>query len=64
VHSTIVIVNHLSPERRAIALDLSERELATATDLFANRHYDAIGDERRFRLAGFGYRWLRLGGVY
>jgi maltose alpha-D-glucosyltransferase/alpha-amylase len=61
----IVILNNLSRDRQHVTLDLSEREAATATDLFANRRYGPLAPGRhRMRLDGFGYRWLRLGGMY
>jgi maltose alpha-D-glucosyltransferase/alpha-amylase len=63
--SAIIVLNNLSRDRQTITLDLSERECATATDLFFDRHYGPIDVKRqRIRLNGFGYRWLRLGGVY
>jgi maltose alpha-D-glucosyltransferase/alpha-amylase len=63
--SAVVVLNNLSRQRQTIALDLSERELATVTDLFANRQYGPIdAKSQRVRLDGFGYRWLRIGGVY
>ena len=62
---SILVYNNLSRERRTVALDLTDDELATATDLFTDRRYDPLAaGARRFRLDGFGYRWLRLGGVY
>jgi maltose alpha-D-glucosyltransferase/alpha-amylase len=63
--SAIVVFNNLSRGRHTMTLDLSERETETATDLFANRDYGPIDTEtRRMRIDGFGYRWLRLGGIY
>jgi maltose alpha-D-glucosyltransferase/alpha-amylase len=63
--SNIVILNNLSRDRQQVALDMSEREAATATDLFANRCYTPLSPgHHRMRLDGFGYRWLRLGGMY
>jgi maltose alpha-D-glucosyltransferase/alpha-amylase len=63
--SAIIVLNNLSRGRHTVTLDLSEGEIATATDLFADRQYEAIdAQSRRVRLNGFGYRWMRLGGVY
>jgi maltose alpha-D-glucosyltransferase/alpha-amylase len=63
--SAIVVLNSLSPDRQTIALDLAEREIATATGLFADRRYEPFDAKtQRLRINGFGYRWLRLGGVY
>ena len=59
------MLNNLSPERQTIALDLTEREIATTTDLLADRRYEPLDPKtQRMRINGFGYRWLRLGGVY
>jgi maltose alpha-D-glucosyltransferase/alpha-amylase len=63
--SAIVVLNNLSPRRHTITLDFSEREIATATDLFCDRPYEPIDPEsQRMRIEGFGYRWLRLEGIY
>jgi maltose alpha-D-glucosyltransferase / alpha-amylase len=63
--SAIVVFNNLSGKRRTVALNLTDDEIMTATDLFADRLYDRLtpGD-RKMRLAGYGYRWIRIGGVY
>jgi maltose alpha-D-glucosyltransferase / alpha-amylase len=63
--SAIVVLNNLSPDRQSITLDLTEREVATATGLFADRRYEPLDAKtKRTRINGFGYRWLRLGGIY
>ncbi|MDQ2652920.1 MAG: hypothetical protein M3Z20_07730 [Chloroflexota bacterium] len=63
--SAIITLNNLSDRRTTITLDLAEREMMTATDLFGSRKYAPIDAENRsFRLEGYGYRWLRLGGIY
>jgi maltose alpha-D-glucosyltransferase/alpha-amylase len=63
--SAIVTLNNLSPERQSVTLDLSEREAATATELFCDRPYPPLDPKRqRLRIDGYGYRWLRLGGMY
>lgn len=63
--SSIVIVNNLSPERHTIDLGLPEEELPTATDLFADRRYDPLAEsDARMRINGYGFRWVRLGGIY
>jgi maltose alpha-D-glucosyltransferase/alpha-amylase len=63
--SAIVVLNNLSPDRQTIALDLTEREIATDTGLLADRRYEPLDPKtQRMRINGFGYRWLRLGGVY
>src|ERR671913_390945 len=63
--SAVVVLHNLSPDRQTIALDLTEREIATTTDLLADRRYEPLdGKSPRMRINGFGFRWLRLGGVY
>ena len=63
--STIVVFNNLSRGRKTITVDMSDEEIATATDLFTDRTYKPIEPEtRRFRIEGLGYRWMRLRGIY
>lgn len=63
--SAIIVVNNLSRRRHTITLDLSEEEAGTATDLLADRRYEPIDPEhRQMRIEGFGYRWIRVGGIY
>ncbi len=63
--SAVVVLNNLSPDRQTIALDLTEREIATTTGLLADRRYEPLDPKtQRIRINGFGYRWLCLGGVY
>ena len=65
LESAIIVLNNLSPDRQSITLDLTEREIATATGLFADRRYEPVDTKtKRMRINGFGYRWLRLGGIY
>jgi maltose alpha-D-glucosyltransferase/alpha-amylase len=63
--SAIVILNNLSSQRQTVTLDLTSNEVATATDLLGDRVYGPINpNTRRLRIDGYGYRWLRLGGIY
>ncbi len=63
--SAVVILNNFSRQQQTITLDLTEREVETATELFCDRPYQPLNPEtRRLRIDGFGYRWLRLGGMY
>ncbi len=63
--SAIIVLNNLSPDRRTIRLDLSEREVQTATDLFCDREYEPLkGKTQRIRMDGRGYRWIRVRGIY
>lgn len=62
--SSVVILNNLSRQRHTITLDLTGEEIAMATDLLGDRRYEPVNPKRRqMRMDGFGYRWLRLGGV-
>ncbi|HYH13444.1 MAG TPA: alpha-amylase family protein [Thermomicrobiales bacterium] len=63
--STVMVVNNLSPDRHTITLDLSEEELTTATDLLTDRRYDPLRETGgRMRINGYGFRWIRYGGIY
>ena len=63
--SAIVTLNNLSPGRQTLTLDLSEREMEAATTLVSDRPYGPVDARNgRMRMNGYGYRWLRLGGVY
>jgi maltose alpha-D-glucosyltransferase/alpha-amylase len=63
--SAVVVVNNLSPDRQTITLDLPLEELPTATDLLCDRGYEPIATKGgKMRIDGYGYRWMRLGGVY
>jgi maltose alpha-D-glucosyltransferase/alpha-amylase len=63
--SSVLVLNNLSPDRYTITLDLTEAEIADATDLLGDRTYGPINpDTKRMRLDGYGYRWLRIGGMY
>ena len=61
--STLVMVNNLSAKKQAVHLPLSEEQLLTATELFADSRYPAF-ERPRFTLQPYGYRWLRVGGIY
>ncbi|MGA7672771.1 MAG: alpha-amylase family protein [Nitrolancea sp.] len=63
--STIIIFNNVSSDRHDVTIDLSDEELATATDLFTDRNYTPFTPKTRsFRIAPYGYRWMRLRGIY
>jgi maltose alpha-D-glucosyltransferase/alpha-amylase len=60
-----VVVNNLGAKRCTVLLDLEPEEIATATDLLGDRRYDPLDPQTRsFRMNGYGYRWLRIGGEY
>jgi maltose alpha-D-glucosyltransferase/alpha-amylase len=63
--SAVVALHNLSAKRQTITLDLTEREMETATNLVSDRQYGPSDVKKgRMRIDGYGYRWLRLGGVY
>ncbi len=63
--SSIVIVNNLGRKRCTVALGLTPEDVATSTDLFCERAYEPLdADNPRMRMEGFGYRWIRVGGIY
>ena len=63
--SSILVVNNLSSDRHSITLDIADDEVATATDLLTDRRYDSLADSgARMRINGYGFRWMRLHGVY
>ena len=62
---SVVVLNNLARTHREVALDLTPDEVATATDLFADRRYEPLDPAApRMRLSGNGFRWIRLGGMY
>ncbi len=64
-NTSIVVLNNLSSLRRQATLELDGHEYAAATDIFSDRHYEPISAKKNYvRLDGFGYRWLRLHGMY
>ncbi len=63
--SSIVIFNNLANRQKDVPVDMSDEELATATDLFTDRAYEPLKvGQTRFRISGYGYRWMRIRGVY
>ncbi len=63
--SSILVLNNLSGERQTVTLDLADREIHRATDLLGDRTYQALaGGGGITRLDRYGFRWLRIGGVY
>ncbi len=63
--SAILTFNNLSSDRQEVVIDLTEEDLTTATDLFTDRTYAPFTPKTRsFRIAPYGYRWLRVRGIY
>lgn len=63
--SSVIVVNNLSGRRISIALGLSEEEAKTATDLLADRRYEPLDPAApKMRIEPYGFRWLRVRGIY
>lgn len=61
--SAIVTLCNLSPAKQSSKLELTEEEQISATELFADAPYPDP-DGKTQQLNGFGFRWLRIGGIY
>jgi maltose alpha-D-glucosyltransferase/alpha-amylase len=57
-----VAVHNLSKEPCEVSLDLSEWEREQLVDIFGDREYEPVSAKQStFEIAGYGYRWLRVG---
>jgi maltose alpha-D-glucosyltransferase/alpha-amylase len=62
---SILILNNLSRSRQSARLSFSATEAETATDLLVEGQRDPLrAGDCTLELGPFGYRWLRLGGIY
>lgn len=62
--SVITLVN-LSGEEQSFPLEVTADEAMVSTDLFEDTLYPRItGENPTLTLGAYGYRWIRLGGVY
>lgn len=63
--SSLVVINNVSSKDQTISLELGEGEAARATDLFTDRKYRELQrDDPSMRINAYGYRWMRIGGIY
>lgn len=64
--SVAVTVHNLSPEPRSVKLKLDPDEYSDPLiDLLSDKPYRRLDNPTSsFRLSGFGYRWMRLGGLH
>jgi maltose alpha-D-glucosyltransferase/alpha-amylase len=63
--SCVIVLNNLSRTVQTARLQLSEVEAATATDLLTGGRADPISaGDCSLKLDPFGFRWLRLRGIY
>jgi hypothetical protein len=62
---TLIIVNNLAGGRRTTTLDMDPAQVPIVTDLFSDRPYGPLdAADPRMQLEPYGYRWLRIGGIY
>ena len=62
---SIVILNNLSNEPQTITVELADQDCTLITDLFCDHPYDPVKQKKaRMKIQGYGYRWMRLDGVY
>lgn len=63
--ASIVVLNNLSGEAQTITVELGDDVPTSVTDLFGDRIYTPITNAKpRMRLDAYGYRWIRLDGIY
>ena len=59
-----IAVHNLSSSACDVTLEMVGYDLTTLIDVFGDRQYEAIeGEPVTMRLEGYGYRWLRVGGL-
>ncbi len=59
---SVIIVNNLADSKQKTALPVPKDAYESTTELFADSHYK--GWKPSFELQPYGFRWLRVGGVY
>lgn len=63
--SAIIIVNNLSGRRISFDLALTENETKAATDILTDRRYEPLDPAApKMRIEPYGFRWLRVRGIY
>ena len=61
----LLLLNNLSGRRRTIELHIDEVDASSATELFADHPYEPVeAGKNTIRMEPYGYRWLRLRGIY
>jgi maltose alpha-D-glucosyltransferase / alpha-amylase len=62
--SVITLVN-LSADEQTFTIELTQDDVSVTTDILEDAQYPAITRENpKLTLNGYGYRWMRTGGVY
>ena len=55
----------LDPAASSVTLELKHQDLSRTTDLLCDRHYPPLAKfGGKMVINPFGYRWIRVGGVY
>jgi maltose alpha-D-glucosyltransferase / alpha-amylase len=63
--STVLVVTNLSDARETIVLDLEPADLESVTELLGDRRYEPLDPKKpEMRIEPYGFRWMRLHGVY
>jgi maltose alpha-D-glucosyltransferase/alpha-amylase len=63
--SEVIVLNNLSSQRAEITLDLRPDERSRVTELLCDCPYEPLEKSgNTVSLSGYGYRWLRIGGIY
>jgi maltose alpha-D-glucosyltransferase/alpha-amylase len=62
--NTVIAVHNLGAKPASVTLELSGDGADYLVDVLSDRGYEKVnGDEHRLELEGYGYRWLRVGGM-
>jgi maltose alpha-D-glucosyltransferase/alpha-amylase len=56
----MVFLHNLGTEDAEVDLSLLESEAELPIDVLADRNYDDVGKLDKLKIAGYGYRWIRL----
>lgn len=63
--STVLVITNLSDEGHDITLDVESADLESETDLLGDRQYEPLEPKKPvMRMEPYGFRWMRLRGVY
>ncbi|HLU36629.1 MAG TPA: alpha-glucosidase C-terminal domain-containing protein, partial [Thermomicrobiales bacterium] len=62
---SVITMTNLSGKEQKVTLELTEDEATRSTDLFEDTSYPPVkGAKTTFTLSPYGYRWIRIAGVY
>lgn len=57
---TMLFVHNLGPDDAEVDLSMLEPEADLPVDVLVDRNYGEVGKLDRLKVAGYGYRWIRL----